>query len=155
MPSSLRTALSFGPIVLAPGAYDGLTARVVAQHGFQAVYMTGAGTSVAHGCPDYGLRYPQRSRSATVTSGERPPGHRIAIFPALLLGPVVTACDLALTTLAQAALADGGEVASPASPAEAAGARGPAELFRTVGADDWYLRERYAAIESGGPAVTD
>jgi 2-methylisocitrate lyase-like PEP mutase family enzyme len=55
MPSSLRTAVSGGPIVIAPGAYDGLTARLVAQHGFPAVYMTGAGTSVAHGYPDYGL----------------------------------------------------------------------------------------------------
>jgi len=55
MPSSLRTAMSAGPIVLAPGAYDGLTARLVAQHRFPAVYMTGAGTAVAHGYPDYGL----------------------------------------------------------------------------------------------------
>jgi 2-methylisocitrate lyase-like PEP mutase family enzyme len=42
-------------MVLAPGAYDALTARLVARHGFPAVYMTGAGTSVAHGYPDYGL----------------------------------------------------------------------------------------------------
>jgi 2-methylisocitrate lyase-like PEP mutase family enzyme len=51
----LREAISGGPMVLAPGAYDALTARLVAQHGFPAVYMTGAGTSVAHGYPDYGL----------------------------------------------------------------------------------------------------
>ena len=55
MPSSLKDALSAGPMILAPGAYDALTARLVAQHGFPAVYMTGAGTSVAHGYPDYGL----------------------------------------------------------------------------------------------------
>ncbi|MGB6457041.1 MAG: isocitrate lyase/PEP mutase family protein [Streptosporangiaceae bacterium] len=55
MPSSLNDALSAGPMILAPGAYDALTARLVAQHGFPAVYMTGAGTSVAHGYPDYGL----------------------------------------------------------------------------------------------------
>jgi 2-methylisocitrate lyase-like PEP mutase family enzyme len=55
MSSSLNDALSAGPMVLAPGAYDALTARLVAQHGFPAVYMTGAGTSVAHGYPDYGL----------------------------------------------------------------------------------------------------
>jgi 2-methylisocitrate lyase-like PEP mutase family enzyme len=55
MPSSLQDALSAGPMVLAPGAYDALTARLVAQHGFGAVYMTGAGTSIAHGYPDYGL----------------------------------------------------------------------------------------------------
>jgi 2-methylisocitrate lyase-like PEP mutase family enzyme len=52
---SLRAAISAGPIIVAPGAYDALTARLVARNGFPAVYMTGAGTSVAHGYPDYGL----------------------------------------------------------------------------------------------------
>jgi 2-methylisocitrate lyase-like PEP mutase family enzyme len=42
-------------MVVAPGAYDGLTAKLVAQAGFSAVYMTGAGTSVSHGYPDFGL----------------------------------------------------------------------------------------------------
>ena len=42
-------------MVVAPGAYDGLTAKLVAQAGFPAVYMTGAGTSVSHGYPDFGL----------------------------------------------------------------------------------------------------
>lgn len=55
MHTSLRSAIGAGPMVLAPGAYDGLTARLVERHGFPAVYMTGAGTSVAHGYPDYGL----------------------------------------------------------------------------------------------------
>jgi 2-methylisocitrate lyase-like PEP mutase family enzyme len=52
---TLREALAEGPIVVAPGAYDGLVARLVERHGFAAVYMTGAGTSVSHGYPDYGL----------------------------------------------------------------------------------------------------
>jgi len=55
MPANLRDALTSGPMIVAPGAYDGLTARMVARHGFPAVYMTGAGTSVSHGYPDYGL----------------------------------------------------------------------------------------------------
>src|SRR5258708_5157307 len=55
MPASLRDALTSGPMIVAPGAYDGLTARMIARHGFPAVYMTGAGTSVSHGYPDYGL----------------------------------------------------------------------------------------------------
>jgi 2-methylisocitrate lyase-like PEP mutase family enzyme len=42
-------------MVVAPGAYDSLTAKLVEQAGFPAVYMTGAGTSVSHGLPDYGL----------------------------------------------------------------------------------------------------
>jgi 2-methylisocitrate lyase-like PEP mutase family enzyme len=42
-------------MVIAPGAYDGLTAKLVSQAGFPAVYMTGAGTSVSQGYPDFGL----------------------------------------------------------------------------------------------------
>jgi 2-methylisocitrate lyase-like PEP mutase family enzyme len=42
-------------MVVAPGAYDCITARLIEQAGFPAVYMTGAGTSAAHGLPDYGL----------------------------------------------------------------------------------------------------
>jgi 2-methylisocitrate lyase-like PEP mutase family enzyme len=53
--SRLRAALKQPGLLIAPGAYDGLTAMLVAQAGFPAVYMTGAGTSVAHGYPDFGL----------------------------------------------------------------------------------------------------
>jgi 2-methylisocitrate lyase-like PEP mutase family enzyme len=42
-------------MVTAPGAYDCITARMVEQAGFSAVYMTGAGTAAALGYPDYGL----------------------------------------------------------------------------------------------------
>lgn len=41
---------------MAPGAYDCLTALLIEQAGFPAVYMTGAGTSVARlGYPDLDL----------------------------------------------------------------------------------------------------
>src|ERR1700716_2844187 len=52
---SLRPLLDAGGLVVAPGVYDGLTARLVAQHGFPALYMTGAGTAASAGYPDYGL----------------------------------------------------------------------------------------------------
>ena len=52
---ALRSLLSADAMVIAPGAYDGLTAKLVAQAGFPAVYMTGAGTSVSQGYPDFGL----------------------------------------------------------------------------------------------------
>jgi len=43
-------------IIQAPGAYDCLTAKLIEKAGFPAVYMTGAGTSVAQlGRPDLGL----------------------------------------------------------------------------------------------------
>lgn len=54
-PARMRSLLRAPGMVVAPGAYDGLTAMLVAQAGYQAVYMTGAGTSVAHGYPDFGL----------------------------------------------------------------------------------------------------
>jgi len=290
MPVSLRDAISTGPLVVAPGAYDGLTARLVARHGFPAVYMTGAGTSVSHGYPDYGLltmtemvenaarvtaaagipviadadtgygnelnvvrtvrayaragvaaihiedqTFPKRCghlagkeiidrdawlrkiRAAAesrpdpglliiartdaravdgldealgrvnaalavgadvafveapqtveeiaavpaavsgpclfnvVPGGKSPEvtvadlarwGYRIAIFPSLLITPVVAACEQALT-----ALAHSGGVASATGTGAAAGLDGgPAALFRRVGADEWdALRERYGA----------
>jgi 2-methylisocitrate lyase-like PEP mutase family enzyme len=52
---TLRDRFGQAGMVIAPGAYDALTAMLVAQAGFPAVYMTGAGTSVAHGYPDFGL----------------------------------------------------------------------------------------------------
>ncbi|MDB5816687.1 MAG: Methylisocitrate lyase, partial [Rhizobacter sp.] len=52
---SLRERLSRPGLVIAPGAYDGVGERLIAQAGFEAVYMTGAGTSAARGYPDFGL----------------------------------------------------------------------------------------------------
>jgi 2-methylisocitrate lyase-like PEP mutase family enzyme len=51
----LRELLNHPDMIVAPGAYDGITARLVEQAGFAAAYMTGAGTSMAHGFPDFGL----------------------------------------------------------------------------------------------------
>ena len=52
----LRALLDAGEPVLAPGAYDALTARLVEQAGFDAVYMTGFGTTASLlGRPDVGL----------------------------------------------------------------------------------------------------
>jgi 2-methylisocitrate lyase-like PEP mutase family enzyme len=53
--TKLHVLLRDSGMVIAPGAYDGLTAMLVAQAGFPAVYMTGAGTAVSHGYPDFGL----------------------------------------------------------------------------------------------------
>lgn len=52
----LREMLAGTEPVLAPGAYDGLTARLVEEAGFEAVYMTGFGaTASLLGRPDIGL----------------------------------------------------------------------------------------------------
>lgn len=53
--SELRAFLRADGILAAPGAYDCITARMIEQAGFSAVYMTGAGTAAALGYPDYGL----------------------------------------------------------------------------------------------------
>jgi 2,3-dimethylmalate lyase len=52
----LRELLSAGPPLMAPGAYDALSARLVEQAGFDCVYMTGFGTTASLiGRPDVGL----------------------------------------------------------------------------------------------------
>ena len=54
--AQLRKLLREPGIIMAPGAYDCLTARIIQNAGFPAVYMTGAGTSVAAlGYPDLAL----------------------------------------------------------------------------------------------------
>ena len=51
-----RELLQEPGIVVAPGAYDAITALIIARHGFPAVYMTGGGTVNAHlGIPDIAL----------------------------------------------------------------------------------------------------
>ena len=51
-----RQLLNEPGIITAPGAYDCLTAAIIERTGFPAVYMTGAGTSVARiGYPDLAL----------------------------------------------------------------------------------------------------
>jgi 2-methylisocitrate lyase-like PEP mutase family enzyme len=54
-PARLRALLKEDGMVVAPGAYDCISARVIAQAGFPAVYMTGAGTAAMLGYPDFGL----------------------------------------------------------------------------------------------------
>ena len=51
---SFREAMKRG-MVAAPGCYDCITARSIERAGFEAVYMTGAGTAAMLGYPDYGL----------------------------------------------------------------------------------------------------
>lgn len=52
----LRELLAQGKTIACPGVYDGLTARIVLNEGFDAIYMTGAGTAMSRlGMPDLGL----------------------------------------------------------------------------------------------------
>src|SRR3954462_15902994 len=51
----MRALIARRGYTMAPGAYDTLTARLVEQAGFDAVYLTGGGYSRANGYPDLGL----------------------------------------------------------------------------------------------------
>jgi len=53
--ATLRAALDARRFILAPGIYDGISAKIAEQLGFQAAYMTGSGVSASHGLPDLGL----------------------------------------------------------------------------------------------------
>lgn len=54
--AELRRMLDKGETILAPGAYDCLTAKVIERAGFSALYMTGYGTAASRlGRPDVGL----------------------------------------------------------------------------------------------------
>src|SRR5215813_14330584 len=56
--SKLRTALTAGRTIVAPGAFDGLSARLVEQAGFPAVYASGGAIARSAGVPDLGLISP-------------------------------------------------------------------------------------------------
>jgi len=51
----MRELIAGRGYTMVPGAYDTLTARLVQQAGFEAVYLTGGGYSRANGYPDLGL----------------------------------------------------------------------------------------------------
>ena len=54
--NQLRRSLSQDRLLIAPGAFDCLSAKAVEIAGFPALYMTGMGTSASRlGLPDYGL----------------------------------------------------------------------------------------------------
>lgn len=54
--SRFRSRLEEQRLIVAPGAYDALTALLVERAGFEAVYLTGSGVSYTHlGAPDLGL----------------------------------------------------------------------------------------------------
>src|ERR1700739_2699251 len=51
----LRALLNSGQITVAPGAYDGLSARLGGETGFSAIYASGGAIARSAGVPDLGL----------------------------------------------------------------------------------------------------
>src|SRR3989440_1554026 len=73
----LRELLAGPDMIVAPGAYDALSARLIAQAGFPAVYMTGFGTAASVlGQPDVGLltmsEMVSRAAALAAVVGDRP-----------------------------------------------------------------------------------
>lgn len=54
--TKLKQLFQTGKLIVAPGAHDALTAKIIGKTGFDAVYMTGYGQAASHlGNPDVGL----------------------------------------------------------------------------------------------------
>jgi len=69
--TKLRALLDAGKFIVAPGVYDGISTRFAAQHGFDALYMTGHGVSASQaGLPDVGLAtYSDMVRAVSLITG--------------------------------------------------------------------------------------
>jgi 2-methylisocitrate lyase-like PEP mutase family enzyme len=52
---ALRELLAVPQLIVAPGVYDGLSARIVEEAGFRAVYLSGGAVARSAGVPDLGL----------------------------------------------------------------------------------------------------
>src|SRR3989442_9974616 len=73
----LRELLAGPDMLVVPGAYDALSARLIANGGFPAVYMTGFGTAASVlGQPDVGLltmsEMVSRAAALAAVIGDRP-----------------------------------------------------------------------------------
>ena len=88
----LRQMLAEPGIIVAPGAYDGFSARLIEAAGFKAVYMTGAGTAASHlGQPDLGL--------ATLTEMANHAGHLASCISLPLIADADTGYGNALNVV--------------------------------------------------------
>ena len=61
--TKLKSMLAAGRTIVAPGAFDGLSARLVEQAGFPAIYASGGAMARANGVPDIGLITPDEIAS--------------------------------------------------------------------------------------------
>ena len=59
----LRELIAADGIITAPGCYDGLSARLIENAGFPAVYVSGGATARSTGIPDMGLISPSEVAS--------------------------------------------------------------------------------------------
>lgn len=94
MPASTRLRRMLadqGSIVIAPGVYDGITARLALAAGFKCLYMTGVGTSMSRlGMADLGLvTFSDMLDNATMLAGLDPSVPVIAVAGAGYGGPIM------------------------------------------------------------------
>lgn len=77
----MRSLLAKPEIVVAPGAHDALTAKIIAGTGFRVVYMTGYGQAASHlGSPDVGLLTQTEMLSRAANFVEALQGCEVAVF---------------------------------------------------------------------------
>jgi 2,3-dimethylmalate lyase len=92
MTARLRGMLAEPGLLVAPGAYDGFSARLIQAAGYRAVYMTGAGTAGSHlGQPDLGL--------TTLTEMASHAGHLASCLEVPLIADADTGYGNALNTV--------------------------------------------------------
>ena len=71
---NLRARLASKELLVAPGVFDGISAKIADQMGFEALDMTGYGTVASHlGLPDAGIRHLQRHGRARGRHRQRKP----------------------------------------------------------------------------------
>ena len=52
-PARLRELLAAGRLLVAPGVYDGLSARIAEQAGFEVLYVSGGAVARSMGLPSF------------------------------------------------------------------------------------------------------
>ncbi len=53
--TTLKKMIEQGSTIVAPGAFDGISAKLIEKYGFSAIYVTGGGLARSAGYPDLGL----------------------------------------------------------------------------------------------------
>lgn len=78
-PDSLRAELAGHAVLRAPGVSDGITARLAAELGFRALYVSGAGTAASYGFPDMSLMTATELLSGVRTIASSAPGAYVVV----------------------------------------------------------------------------
>lgn len=143
----LRSALADDLVLRVPGVYDGISARIAAELGFRALYVSGAATAASHGFPDMSLVTATELTTSVRTVTASAPQAWVVVDIDTGYGGIPSLRRLVaeLRALGVAAL----HVEDQTFP-KRCGFMGP-ETFVSI--DDMSARIRAAADQPGGPVV--